>query len=63
MTTPVEDPANKGWKTHFYGGSSIFGLTPTDEASAMRANKPYPPPAENSMPSQAQTPLRPPVPG
>jgi len=32
-------------------------------AGTLDVGKPYPPPAENSMPSQAQTPLRPPVPG
>lgn len=35
------DAAANGWASHFYGGSSIFGYTPTDEASVMRANKPY----------------------
>lgn len=35
------DPAAHGWKTHYYGGSSIFSYSLTDEASAMRANKPY----------------------
>lgn len=34
-------PAELGWTTHYYGGSSIFSLTPTDEASALRINRPY----------------------
>lgn len=34
-------PAEHGWTTHYYGGSSIFSFTPTDEASALRINKPY----------------------
>lgn len=29
------------WQTHYYGGASIFSYTLTDEASVMRANKPY----------------------
>lgn len=39
------DPAANGWTTHYYGGSSIFSLTPADEAAVMRANKPYDAPA------------------
>lgn len=34
-----------GWTTHYYGGASIFSLTLSDEASVVRANKPYSPPA------------------
>lgn len=37
------DPANKGWTTHYYGGSSIFSFSLTDEATVMRINKPYAP--------------------
>lgn len=44
------DPAGP-WVTHFYGGASIFSLTMTDEASAMRANKPYEPPARAALPA------------
>jgi len=29
------------WTTHYYGGASIFGITPTDEATVMRAARPY----------------------
>ncbi len=39
------DPAAHGWQTHWYGGSSIFSLSLTDEATALRANKPYEPPS------------------
>lgn len=35
------DPAAHGWTTHFYSGSAIFSYTLTDEASVMKANKPY----------------------
>jgi len=30
-----------GWNTHYYGGSSIFSFSLTDEASVIRANQPY----------------------
>jgi hypothetical protein len=33
------------YETHFYGGSAIFSYTLTDEASVMRANRPYERPA------------------
>lgn len=32
------------WVTHYYGGSSIFSFTLTDEASAMSHNRPWAPP-------------------
>lgn len=39
---PVKgDPATSGWQTHYYGGSSIFSFALSDEATVMRANKPY----------------------
>lgn len=37
-----------GWTSHYYGGSSIFSFSLTDEASVLRANKPYEPPARLS---------------
>ncbi len=41
---PVDGkPDEKGWTTHYYGGSSIFSFTLTDEASVMKANKPWEP--------------------
>jgi hypothetical protein len=43
------DPATHGWQTHYYGGSSIFSFSLTDEASALRANKPYEAPARFSL--------------
>lgn len=47
---PVKgDPAANGWETHFYGGASIFSFTLTDEATALRANKPYEPPARYAL--------------
>ncbi|WP_048710800.1 hypothetical protein [Microvirga massiliensis] len=45
------DPATHGWTTHYYGGSAIFSYSLTDESSAMRANKPYEPPARYSLPA------------
>lgn len=40
MTPPVIDGTPR-WETLWYGGSSIFSLSLTDEATVMRANKPY----------------------
>lgn len=34
-------PAEHGWTTHYYGGASIFSFTPAEEATCLRANKPY----------------------
>ena len=39
------DPDANGWETHWYSGGSIFSYTLTDEASAMRGNKPWEPAA------------------
>ncbi len=39
------------WTTHYYGGGSIFSLTLTDEASVMRANKPYESPYRARLPA------------
>jgi hypothetical protein len=39
------DPAANGWTTVYYGGPSIFSFGLIDEAAAMKANKPYQPPA------------------
>lgn len=42
IDVPVKgDPVANGWETHWYGGSSIFSYTLTDEDSVMRSNKPY----------------------
>lgn len=32
-----------GFTTHFYGGPSIFSMTPCDLGTVQRANKPYQP--------------------
>jgi hypothetical protein len=51
IDVPVNgDPQKHGWKTHWYGGASIFSLVLTDEASAMVANKPYDAPALHRLP-------------
>ncbi len=38
-----ETRAIMGFASHYYGGGSIFSITPTDEASAITANRGYPP--------------------
>jgi len=40
---PAEVGGVEAWTTHWYGGSSLFSYTLTDEASVMRANRPYVP--------------------
>lgn len=45
------DPEAHGWQTHWYGGPSIFSLTLTDEATAMKANKPHESPSRYSLPA------------
>ncbi|MEN5084305.1 hypothetical protein ABE438_17630 [Bosea sp. TWI1241] len=47
----VEGEAVTGWASHFYGGGSIFSVTPTDEASALRANRPYARPSPVALPA------------
>lgn len=39
------DPETHGWETIYYGGSSIFSFSLSDEASCTRLNKPYEPPS------------------
>jgi hypothetical protein len=43
---PSDQPAR--WETRWYGGSSIFSMSLTDEGTVMRANRPSPPPARIS---------------
>ena len=43
------DPVAHGWTTQFYGGSAIFSFTLADEATCLRANKPYEPPARLAL--------------
>ncbi len=40
-STAVEGDVDMRWETRFYSGPSIFSVSYTDEASVMRANKPY----------------------
>src|SRR5882762_5568855 len=49
---PIDgDPAVNGWKTHFYGGPSIFSFSPTDEQTVLKRNKPYAPPSRYALPA------------
>jgi hypothetical protein len=45
------DAAAHVWETHWYGGSSIFSYTLTDEASVMRINRPYEPASPYRLPA------------
>ncbi len=39
---PGTEPRHAGgWETRLYGGASIFSVSYSDEASVMKANKPY----------------------
>lgn len=49
---PVNGDAEaNGWRTHYYGGSSIFSFTLTDEATVMRQNRPFAPPSRVALPA------------
>ena len=55
IDVPVKgDPTANGWETHWYGGSSIFSYTLTDEESVMRINKPY----ESASPYRLSSPAQ-----
>lgn len=45
------DPEKNGWETVFYSGASIFSYSLSDEASVLRANKPYELPARYRLPA------------
>lgn len=54
IDVPKVDPetaALAGYASHYYGGGSIFSITPTDEDSAVRANKPWAPPSRSTLPA------------
>ena len=40
---PTEGDFEKGYTSHFYGGSSIFCITPTDRATVEARNRPFEP--------------------
>lgn len=44
VDVPTEGDPEKGWVSHYYGGSAIFSYTLTDEATVLRANAPWTPP-------------------
>src|SRR5688572_24728142 len=41
IDVPTEGDFAKGFTTQFYGGASLFSVTPTDLASVAKMNKPY----------------------
>ncbi len=50
VDVPVQGaPAEHGWKTHFYPGSSLFSYTPSDEATCLRLNRPFEPLARYAL--------------
>jgi hypothetical protein len=52
IDVPVKgDAAANGWRTVYYGGSSIFSFSLSDEATCNRINKPYEAPSRVSLPA------------
>lgn len=43
------DPETHGWTTHFYPPASLFGFTPAERDTCLKANKPYEAPARYSL--------------
>lgn len=43
IDVPKDGDFGKGFTTHFYGGASIFSMTPCDLGTVQRANRPYQP--------------------
>jgi len=43
IDVPRDGDFEAGFTSHFYGGASIFSMTPCDLATVMRINKPYRP--------------------
>ena len=41
IDVPIDGDPAKGWSTHLYAASALFSLRYTDEATVMKANKPY----------------------
>lgn len=53
VDVPIDgDPEAKGWLTHFYPGSALFGETPCTRDAALKANKPYERPAQLTLPAR-----------
>ena len=51
---PIDGDPSKGWETRLYGGSSIFSVSYTDEASVMKANRPYVSPYRIAAPPEPE---------
>ncbi|MDH2310376.1 hypothetical protein [Methylobacterium brachiatum] len=57
VDVPIDgDPDAKGWRTHFYAGSALFGETPCTRDAALAANRPYEPPARLALPHRGEDP-------
>jgi hypothetical protein len=48
------DPVKNGWETRYYGGPSIFSMSPCTEAVVMKLNVPYDAPSRYALPAPAQ---------
>ena len=51
VDVPNEGDFEKGYVSHFYGGGSLFSVTPTDLATVQRINAPYRPAGIQSLPA------------
>jgi len=51
VDVPNEGDFDKGYVSHFYGGSAIFSFTGTDLDSVRRANAPWRPAGNRALPT------------
>lgn len=56
VDVPTDGDFAKGFVSHFYGGASIFGLTPTDLDTVQRSNKPREGYGQYRLPAPSRTP-------
>lgn len=56
IDVPKDGDFAAGFTSHFYGGSSIFSLTPCDLGTVKRANKPYAPASQLTFEEEDEAP-------